>query len=349
MYKFPSIEQFKNVIGNVKHKTYCIGYDEQDHPIMDRNKPLPTLKFRGSVKLHGTNAGIELTKEGEILYKSRERILELTADNATFMLSMKNQEAHLKDLFNQIKEIYSLDGYLSICIYGEWCGGSIQKSVALNQLDKMYVIFGIKVIGIGDEEDLKDVWLDLTKVAHIKYEDARIYNILQFPTYEVDIDFSNPQLSQNILVDITEKVETECPVAKAFGVSGIGEGVVWQCIEQGYTSSRYWFKVKGEKHAHKHKVKTLAPVDVEALNSIAEFVQETVCENRLLQGVDKLKENNKPLDNTSIGDFVRWVYNDIVKEEMDTIVASQLDPKKLGNPISSKARIWFINYINTHE
>jgi len=49
----------------------------------------------------------------------------------------------------------------------------------------------------------------------------------------------------------------------------------------------------------------------------------------------------------SMGDFIRWVFNDIMKEEMDTMIASQIDPKKLGGPIANIARPWFINKLNS--
>jgi hypothetical protein len=42
----------------------------------------------------------------------------------------------------------------------------------------------------------------------------------------MEIDFNMPQLVQNQLSEITIAVEEECPVAKAFGFSGIGEGIV---------------------------------------------------------------------------------------------------------------------------
>ena len=50
------------------------------------------------------------------------------------------------------------------------------------------------------------------------------------------------------MIEITEAVENECPVGKHFGVSGVGEGVVWTCVSEGWNDSGTWFKVKGEAH-----------------------------------------------------------------------------------------------------
>ena len=58
MIKFPSIEQFRNVIRHVKSKAQFVGKDENGDPVYDQSIPLPTLQFCGTVKLHGTNAGI---------------------------------------------------------------------------------------------------------------------------------------------------------------------------------------------------------------------------------------------------------------------------------------------------
>jgi hypothetical protein len=149
------------------------------------------------------------------------------------------------------------------------------------------------------------------------------------------------------MVKITEQVESECPVGKHFGVSGCGEGVVWIPVDLKWKSPDHWFKVKGEKHSVS-KVKTLAPVDIEAVRSLNEFVDNVVTEARLEQGLHNLiNEQQKPFEMTSMGDFIRWVFNDIVKEESDTIVANQFNPKQLGGPIATKSRLWFINKLNS--
>jgi hypothetical protein len=88
-------------------------------------------------------------------------------------------------------------------------------------------------------------------------------------------------------------------------------------------------------------------VDVEAVENIRAFVAATVTEARLEQGLDNLvREQLLPFEMKSMGDFIRWVYNDVLKEEMDTIVASQIDTKKLGSAIANEARPWYIKKFN---
>ena len=77
------------------------------------------------------------------------------------------------------------------------------------------------------------------------------------------------------------------------------------------------------------------------------FIESVVTESRLEQGLDNLvREQLLPFDMKSLGDFIRWVYNDILKEETDTIVANQIDTKKLGSAIANVARPWYIQRYN---
>jgi hypothetical protein len=349
--KFPSVDQFRNAIRNVKHNATFAGRDENGDPKFDGSRPIPTLKYRGTVKLHGTNAGIVFDIESRKVesYQSRERELTLTADNAGFMLYMQQADVnieleaffeHILDVVERGADIEMLD---KIVLFGEWCGGNIQKGVAITGLPKMFVYFGIKVVTKAEGGNF---WLNIENYSNWQFPERHIYNILTFGKWELDIDFNHPELAQNKMIEITEAVEAECPAGKHFGESGIGEGVVWQPIVAGWYGSDFWFKVKGEKHSVS-KVKTLAAVDVEAVASLQKFVDDTVTEARLEQGLQNLiNEQQKPFEMSSLGDFIRWVFNDIVKEESDTIVASQLDPKKLGGPVANKARPWYIAKFN---
>jgi hypothetical protein len=321
MKKFPSIEQFRSVVRTVKTQHDYQGKDENGEAIYQHLSNYPTLRFQGTVKLHGTNAAVVHYKDGRTEYQSRERVLSLEQDNANFMMAMMGK--NLDFLFSDIE----FNDYCAV--YGEWCGGNIQKGVALNGLPKMFVIFGIKV---------DDEWVDLPTW---KYDNENgIYNILQFPTYGVDIDFNNPERIQNKLIEDTLAVEDECPVGKFFGVSGIGEGIVFKCA----TNPNLIFKSKGEKHSVS-KVKTLNSVDVEALAGIQEFVDNVVTDNRLEQGVSYLKEMNIEIHPKNTGEFLRWVVTDILKEETDTIVANQFDMKKVKSEVANKSRVYFLNLL----
>lgn len=330
MIPFPSINQFRHVVANVRRKASFMGLDDAGEPIYDPAAKSPALTFIGTVKLHGTNAAVVFHPD-HVCFQSRERVLNAEADNMGFYAHMSQQAESLEKLRQHIKDSYHSFKTDTVAVYGEWCGGNIQKGVAITGLPKMFVIFAMKI---------NDQWLTTT------FEDpeAGIYNILNFPLFTVNVDFNQPEVAQNILASITEQVEACCPVGQKFGVTGIGEGVVWRCVEN--PSSELWFKVKGEKHSVS-KVKTLASVDVEALTKQRDFVESVVTEARLEQGMQNLlNEQNKPFEMASLGDFIRWVHGDVMKEEADTIEANNLNPKNLGGPIAKIAKDWFVNRLN---
>jgi hypothetical protein len=341
---YPSIEQFRNIIANVNRSFNFVGLDEQGEAIYDHTKLKPTLTFKGTVKLHGTNAGVSFTagyeQDGsEYWIQSRENIITPEKDNAGFAFFVESKKAAFKKFVEQInsQNLFDLRDN-TVTIYGEWCGGNIQKGVGICNLPKSFFIFGVKVTPhTSTEEELKANPAFWIPSHYLKSPDDGIYNIEDFPTWEMDIDFNYPELSQNKLSELTIAVEEECPVAKAFGFSGIGEGIVWSCNYKGVV---HRFKVKGEKHSAS-KVKTLAAVDTEKINGIKEFVDYAVTESRFNQGIEKTFPNGEPVDIKKMGELIKWVVSDILKEEMDTMVANKLEPKDIGKYVSTKVREMF--------
>lgn len=348
-FSYPDIGQFRQAIRNVTSVIRYAGKDAEGNAIYDGSRPLPKIKYRGTVKSHGTNSGIAMNlSTGEFQFQSRERRCTPENDNAGFATYMSNMD--IPKLFRMIPtsdiraevsddpngEVSPEDHDVAV-IYGEWCAGNIQKGVAITGLPKMLVIFSIKYRG---------VWLPDDVVKTVKMPEHMIFNMLDYPSHDIEIDFQNPELSQAALVEECIKVENECPLGKAFGQIGVGEGRVYKPIDPAFNSSRFWFKVKGEKHSVS-KVKTLAAVDVEKVKTINEFIEKTVTENRLKQGVETLQRNGVgEIEHKHIGDFIRWVHNDVLKEEKDTLLASGLEEKELGGPVAKKAKEWlFKNYL----
>jgi hypothetical protein len=334
MFKFPSINQFRHVVQHVRQQAQFKGLDAEGNAIMDRTAIAPTLAFLGTVKMHGTNAAIVFHPDNTITFQSRERVLVPGDDNAGFAGYFSQHTEALQFQKRMLMRAGMINPEDTIMIYGEWCGGNIQKGVALSELPKMFVVFAVKV---------NDNWRH--ELVHTVYDhNICIRQVEQFPKWFINIDFENPERSQNLLSELTMAVEKECPVGKHFGVSGIGEGIVWRCIEK--PTSDLWFKVKGEKHSAS-KVKTLATVDTEAIESIKAFVDSVVTEARLEQGLQNLiNEQKKPFSINSIGDFIRWVHNDVMKEEADTIQANGFDHKKLGSPIAIASKRWYIQKLD---
>ena len=357
LIRWPSIEQFRNVVRNVEHKASYIGMDENGDAMYNNLRPKPTLRFEGTVKAHGTNGSIAFGHDGTVWCQSRENIITPEKDNAGF--AMFTTVIPIFDTFERIaaasaalfddQEFDTTDK--DLVIFGEWCGNSIQKGVALNQLRKMFIIFGIAFVD-GDEqktyltrEQTEKVLSEfVTKPTPEIDGSVPIYSIYDFPCYEVQIDFENPHEVVNMLNEITERVGDECPIGKALGARPengpmTGEGVVWRCVTPGYEDSGFWMKVKDERHS-KSKVKTLATVDVEKINNIKALAERLAHEGRLEQMCQQVFDtlNGGELDIKKMGEFIKAVMQDIFKEDVDVIAASGFTGKDINGPVSKIAR-----------
>ena len=91
-----------------------------------------------------------------------------------------------------------------------------------------------------------------------------------------------------------------------------------------------------EKHSSS-KVKTLASVDVEKIGSAVEFADSVVTDSRFNQAIDNVF-NGESVDIKKLGDVIKWVMNDVLKEEIDTMAANSLEPKDVGKYISQKVK-----------
>lgn len=220
----------------------------------------------------------------------------------------------------------------------EWVGKGIQKGVAISNIEKSAFIFGLKVTPHPKDENDKvsAYWLDSSLV---KSTENNIYNIEDYKMYFIDIDFNMPQLSQDKIIEMTIEVENECPVGKAFGYEGIGEGIVFSTIDN---NIRKFFKSKGEKHS-KSKVKTLKEVDDVKIRLVMEIAEKVTPIWRLSQMLEQACDfmNGGTLDRSKLGDYIRLVINDVIKEEMDILSDAGLEPKDINKCISDIAKRYF--------
>ena len=337
---FPSIEQFKNIIANVNRKHNFIGLDENGDAIYDPTKPKPKLKFKGTVKLHGTNFGVSYNAIDGLWAQSRENIITPEKDNSGSAFFVETHKTAFLILMGQIANTYKIDVKTNtITIYGEWAGKGIQKSVAIANIDKAMFIFGVKITPHPKHEEDKTpaYWVDSS---FLRSPEDRIFNIEDYPQYEIEIDFNYPQLSQNKIIEMTIAVEDECPVGKAFGFEGIGEGIVFSHMTE--DGEVYRFKSKGTKHSNS-KVKTLKEVDDVKLNNVI-TVANQVCtsarlEQMLTQSCNLL--NGGIIERKYLGDYLRLVINDVLKEELDIISEAGLEPKDINSKVSEIAKQFF--------
>ncbi len=330
---YHKIKQFKDIVRDVRHQANFKGIDNNNEPIYEESKK-PIINFTGTVKLHGTNAGI-CYYPGEMLAQKRGSLLGNDNVNAHMEFNAFVQYTE-KDNFQKLmselhKQYCTLDE--QITLYGEWAGKGIQKSVGISTLNKAFYIFDCKVYNFKTEESK---WIN---IEHIRPSIDNVYNIHQFETYKLDIDFNEPGMFQNRLIEYTNKVEQSCPVTKQLKSEGIGEGVVWT----GYwNKQKYIFKVKGEKHSTT-KVKKLASIDPEVVKSMHDFVDFACTQNRIEQGIKEVDAKEKK----DMPSLLKWVANDIMTEESDTLKANNLEWKQVAGECNNRVRQVFFKQLDT--
>ena len=312
----------------------------------------PVVTYYGKVKLHGTNAGVQILSDGTVLAQGRNRVLTLKDDNLGFAAwATENREYFA-----------GLAGPQDMVVYGEWCGRGIQKGVAISGIDrKVLAVFAIQ-FGLGRQSRCRL----LIEPSHIRALLPDHPDIFVLPWHRAPglvLDWSDkPALERGAAEANLEvaKVEARDPwVADVFGVEGTGEGLVYYPVaikgDDSYVSQdlsgqvgwmvdrdRYSdlvFKAKGEKHKVV-KQKKPVQVDPEVAAGIADFVDMFLTEARLEQGVTEACGGEFDLKRT--GDFLKWIGQDVKKESAVELEASGLEWKQVGKPIGTKAREWYV-------
>jgi tRNA-binding EMAP/Myf-like protein len=293
-----------------------------------------TITYRAKIKLHGTNAGVQVTTKGKVAAQKRSQIITSQSDNAGFAAWV---ESNL-EYFSALKTTEN------ITIFGEWCGGDIQKGVAISQLGKK--IFAVFAIQIGDDLTTpKKLELRPEKIAQMLPEHQDIY-VLPYYGEAITLNFGNEAqiiAAADIINKMVEAVETVDPWVKAtFGIEGVGEGLVMypdtDSIVEKTNYTEYMFKAKGVKH---QVIKSKNPVSIapEKVENITQFVQLFVTEARLQQAVTEACDGQYEMK--KIGDFLKWFALDVQKESVAELETAGLTWKEVNKPLMNDAKEWY--------
>ena len=232
---YPKITRFRDIVSNINRGIDFIGLDDNGNEIYDPSIKKPTLIFMGTVKLYGINASVCYNKSDGFWVQSRKNIITPENDKAGFALFAESKHEEFKELLCYLLKSRSLTSE-TITIYGEWAGKGVQQGVGISEVDKSFYIFGAKISKPGDENFI-NYFVDSSNVRDTK---NRIFNVKDYRTYIMKVDFNIPQLAQNEFIKITKEVERECPIAKEFGINGgLGAGIIWSTT---YKGNVYRFK-----------------------------------------------------------------------------------------------------------
>lgn len=293
-----------------------------------------TLVYRAKIKLHGTNAGVQITTNGEVAAQKRNSIITSKSDNAGFAAWVENN----------INYFSALKTTENITIFGEWCGQNVQKGVAISQIDKK--IFAVFAIQIGDNVNtIKKLEVRPEYIAQILPQHPDIY-VLPFYGDPITLNFGNKEqlkLAADKINQMVETVEKSDPWVKGtFGIEGIGEGLVMypdtdKVVEKANYAD-YMFKAKGFKH-QVVKTKKAVSINPEKVENIEQFVQLFVTEARLQQAVTE--GCNGQYDMKRIGDFLKWFSLDVQKESVAELEVADLTWKEVNKHLTNNAREWY--------
>lgn len=351
---YSSIGQYRHVVEKVRRRAEYVGRNAADEPLYDIQRVKPTIAFQGTVKLHGTNAGIDFDlNEGTFRAKSRERYLTVEEDNHGFCAWMESPagQSELNSLLLVLRQqtIHAnLAGFTGICrVYGEWCGNRVNGKTGIGTLPNRWVVFGVSldVVETLNPFDSKGVWWNLEPISKamqrisLTQADRKLFFISDYPTFTLSIDFNEPERALDRLEELTRAVEANCPVAQAMGSQGIGEGIVWvsDTPEYGHLA----FKTKGMKHKGTKNAR-LVQVAPEVMESLDGFAAAVLTESRLEQGYDLIRAHHGKVTEDHIGTFLKWVGQDVLKEESDTLEASGLERKQVMGRINNSAKLWLL-------
>jgi hypothetical protein len=114
-----SIEQLHNCVRTLEH-------------LATLGQPLPTIRYRAKVKLHGSNCAVQRTADG-IAMQSRTQMITTSADFHGFAAWATAHASAFESL------------QPGTVVFGEWCGPGIMKGTAISRVaEKQFVVFTIQ-------------------------------------------------------------------------------------------------------------------------------------------------------------------------------------------------------------
>jgi len=298
-----------------------------EHVKKSVNFPIPdTIVYEGSVKLHGTNVGIVVHADGCLTAQSRNRKIEVGDDNLGFAKYLSDYKAG--DLFDDPDFFPNMKGEC-FTIYGEWVGPGVQKGTACSLLpERRFVAFSMVL-----ESDVERL-LPAPKMK-APFDNVDVVDL----KLSIKTDGTNYLEEVAKAMKLTEEIDVECPWAKARGVVGHGEGIVWRPTNGNFP--RLWLKTKGEAHKVKTKVSRPKEEVDEQNRVVAELYNSTDGASRVTQGIQFLLENGHEVSMKSIPHFIKWFNVDFARECKAQVTAasetSGIDEKVLRKGVGGLA------------
>lgn len=315
------------------------------HNVRKTVEALPSLveggsavTYRGKVKLHGTNAAVQVLPGGVVEAQSRTAVLTERADNAGFARWVQKQSARWA---SSVPE--------GVVLFGEWCGPGIQGGVAVSALEsKVFAVFAAYLGGDGSDGLLVQPEQLAPLVAGLEG-----VHVLPWHTEPFVVDWSLPAEAlapvTSLLNQQVEAIERRDPwVHATFGVEGVGEGLVCYPVSRPGREAfgNLAFKAKGEQH-RVVRAKAAVQVAPEHAASAAQFAELVLPEPRLEQGAHAVApDGDTGFDSKRIGAFLAWISADVQKETKAELEASGLTWPQAQKAVNDRARSWYLGKLS---
>lgn len=304
--KFPSIDSFSHVYRR-QFKSFA--------PV--------AVTYGAKIKLHGANAGVRVSKDGEVVAQSRNRDLSVDADNFDFAAWVEP----LKPLFAGCTQAED------IVFFGEWAGPGVQPTDAVSKTDRRrFFVFAIQ---IGDVL-LYDP--DFIRALTPSHDDIEILPL----EFEIAVDYagSTTDLVDRVNAAVDAIAQEDPYISRMFGVSDAGEGLVLAPMEPItiYEWPALTFKAKCEAHRVKKTGKAVSE-KLSIPTGAADFVATFVTEARCQQGLSEVCGG--VVDPQKIPAFLAWIGGDVKKESGAELEDMGVEWKAVAKLVNQAAVRWF--------
>ena len=231
-------------------------------------------------------------------------------------------------------------------VFGEWCGPGVEKGMAISEAaGKVFAVFAVR--------EGERVIYEPAQLRELVLREGAPQDLFVLPWEgdEIVVDYGSPAQLEAVATALSgrvEAIEREDPwVKQTFGISGLGEGLVFYPVAVDDTAPRVdpeslaalMFKAKGLKH-RTAGTRTAVQVKAEVVGSVAEFVALMVGEARLQQGLAAVCGG--AFDAKHTGKFLAWVAADVRKESVAELEAASLTWAQVEKPVQMRAREWFL-------
>ena len=344
-----------------------------ENSYVDESTKIPkTIKLTGTVKVHGSNFGVSLSKDGLLRFQTRENFSNPEHNNFGNFRSLFIETIGEEKLLEMLKP--HLKDADRVMIFGELFGQGVQKRVAVSHLPVSYMAFSF--VRVYEKTFTEDVYHTIDNEKVIKHHkgdvyfekenldldllpsmpDLRFYKSTDFKMFEEVVNIYEFQKSYDKLMEHTLEVENRCPVGCSIDPdteNTIGEGIVW--------TGELWlngqphfvkFKTKGDKHKRGKgsvKQKLEDSLTEEEKGALNDFYEQALSVDRLEQGFEYFNANGLDIEMRNIPLYVKWICNDVKEElylELTNLDNLGIETRKVMKVVSKNASNYFIKRFN---